>query len=589
MAKRRMNRREFLGLTTSLVGGAVLASCVPATAPATSGSQPTTEAGAAPGPTEAGAGLTNDLGVQLPADAAPLDKQVWYGAYNALEGKYNDVMRSMYERIGSPWWGQEALTVSDPNYQILPSGATDWSVSQDGLTWTFKIRQGLQFSDGHPLTAKDFEWTMKYALNGAERVYDFAWFWSDIVGAKEAAEGTGPVDKIGVKAVDDNTLQVTTLRPVPYVPALANNMRVSPGYVIEKAGEFWSLDPKTYVSSGPWTLSSYERGKSMVFMLNKEYKGIYLPMLISSVEQFASSQQSALAAYMNNEISEAAVGGYSAIASPAELNLVRTDPRLKNEAHPKPEMVTYYMGFNSIDDKWPFKAKVDLRRAFAHALDVQTLVQAAIPDLAIPAYSMLPPGFVGADPGKFKGYYPYDPAKAKQLMADSGYPNGKDFPKLTLWVRDPSAAVSALAQAIQKQLQDNLGIQLEVRPADYQTFTENLKHEAPLYIVPYGLDYMDQSNLLGIWKSDGRHPWANADFDQKVSDAASFVGPQAERDAMFLDAEKILLDDMAAIFLFHPLTIWLYPANVKGGIVQNNKAGYISGPDNFLSNIYIAG
>src|SRR5690349_1728061 len=181
-SKLSLSRRQFLGGVLSLTGSLAIYGALPSIVSAQA--------------------QTNALGVELPADALPLDEQVWLGAFNGLEGKYNDVMRSMYERIGSPWYGQEALTAANADNEVIPAAATEWSVSEDGLTWTFKIRDGLQFSDGTPLTAHDFEWSMKYALNGADHVYDFAWFWYNIVGAQAAAEGTGSPDDIGIKAVD---------------------------------------------------------------------------------------------------------------------------------------------------------------------------------------------------------------------------------------------------------------------------------------------------------------------------------------------------------------------------------------------------
>ena len=142
---------------------------------------------------------------------------------------------------------------------------------------------------------------------------------------------------------------------------------------------------------------------------------------------------------------------------------------------------------------------------------------------------------------------------------------------------------------MEKQLQDTLNIELEIRPADYQTFTHNLKHEEPLYVVPYGADYMDQSNLLGIWKSVGRHPWANDAYDAKIDEASSYLGSQADRDAMFDEAEKTLVaDDVGAIFMFHPLTIWLYPTNLKGGYLETNKSGQFTNLDNYSTNAYFA-
>jgi len=600
--RKNMSRREFLTASAGLVGTAILAACAPKATPTKAPVQateaPPTEAPPtevppteAPAPTEVPA-LVNALGVELPADALPLDQQVWLGSYDAIEGKYNDYMRSVYDRIASPWWGQERLLGVNSDWELYPSAATEWSVSEDGLTWTLNLRKDLQFSDGKPITAHDFEWTMKYALNGAERVFDFAWFWNGTIKNSAAAiAGEGSIDDLGVTAVDDYTLQVVTENPLPYFPQMAAMWWVSPGHVIEEVGEFWSIDPSTYVSSGPWTLEAYEKGQSISWVLNETYKGVERPMFTRSVVGFASSAEAGagLAAFLNHEISQYSIGGYSAVASPADLQMVKTDPRLSKEAHPKPELVTYYMGFNTIDDKWPFKGNLKLRQAFAYALDMPSLVKAVIPELAVPAYNMLPPGFVGSKPDMYKDYYAYDPDKAKQLMADAGYPDGAGFPKLTIWVRDPSTAVSALVQAMQKQLQDNLNIELEIRPADYQTFTDNLKHEEPLYVVPYGADYMDQSNLLGIWKSAGRHPWANDAFDAKIDEASSYLGSKEERDAMFDEAEKILVvEDVAAIFMFHPLTIWLYPSNLKGSYLEMNKSGLFTNIDQYLTNAYFA-
>jgi peptide/nickel transport system substrate-binding protein/oligopeptide transport system substrate-binding protein len=534
--------------------------------------------------------MVNALGVELPAGALPLDQQLWRGGFDAIEGKYNDYMRSVYDRIASPWWGQEQLLWANTDWELQPSAATEWSVSDDGLTWTFKIRDGLEFSDGTPITAADFEWTMKYALSGADRVFDFGWFWNGTIKNSAAAiAGEGSADDLGITAVDANTLEVTTEAPLPYFPQMAAMWWVSPRHVIEEVGEFWSIDPATYVSSGPWMLESYVKGQEVSWVLNPAYKGSRLPYVTRSVIGFASSAETALAAYLNNEISQYSVGGYSATASPADLEMVANDPRLSAEAHPKPELVTYYMGFNTTDDQWPFKDNLTLRQAFAYALDMPTLVGAVIPHLAVPAYNMLPPGFVGSKPDNYKDYYAYDPDMAKQLMSDAGYPDGAGFPKLTIWVRDPSAAVSALVQAMQKQLQDTLNIELEIRAADYQTFTDNLKHEEPLYVVPYGADYMDQSNLLGIWKSVGRHPWANDAYDAMIDEASSYLGSPAERDAMFDEAEKILVaDDVGAIFMFHPLTIWLYPGNLKGEYLEMNKSGLFTGIDGYLTNLYFA-
>jgi ABC-type transport system substrate-binding protein len=501
-------------------------------------------------------------------------------------GKYVDVWQSMYSRIGNGWIGQEALTMYDNNFQLQPLGAESWSVSEDGLTWTFKIRKGLEFSDGTPITARDWEWTIKWGLSTPG--YDFAWFFFDIKNAADVAGGKKPADELGVRAIDDYTLEITTEKPAPYFPGIAASLYVSPRHAFEKYGEFYSVDPKTYVSSGPFILTKLEKGKEMVWEINKNYKGVNKPYLSKIV--WLEPPMAYLPPYEAGEV-DMVIGLYTVPFTPGELARINATPELRAQAHPAPDFVTYYLGFNTIDEEWKPFHDIRVRQAIAHAIDRDTLINTIMPGVAIPAYSMLMAGFPGSAPERYKDITRYDPALAKKLLAEAGYPDGKGFPKVELWLRDPSPSVKSLAEGIQAQLKSNLGIEITLKPVDYKTFTANLKHGMAMYIVPYGFDYFDQSNLLGIWKSSGRHPWADPDWDKAFDEAASFMGDPKVRDEMFYEVERSLVEKMPAVFLFHPIAFSMWKPWIKGPDLSPNKAGIIqlySVQSHSYTGIYVA-
>ena len=211
---------------------ATAATEAPAAAPTTAPAAAPTEAPAptaapaaapteAPAPTTAPApaGVTNSLGVTLPADAAPLDKQVFHDA--GMEGKHFDFNKNVYEYNDLCIICNQALVLPDANQDYsLPGRRRKAGKSpQDGLTWTFHLRDGLKWSDGSPLTAKDYEFTFQRLMD-PKTASTYAWFYYPIKNGEAVATGKMPVSELGVKAVDDKTFQVTTEKPIPYMPMI---------------------------------------------------------------------------------------------------------------------------------------------------------------------------------------------------------------------------------------------------------------------------------------------------------------------------------------------------------------------------------
>src|SRR5439155_917777 len=226
---------------------------------------------AAPAP--AGA-ADNSVGVRLPADAAPPAKQVL--TLIGREGTFIDWSKTVQKSQWHPGLITEALVMQDINSDVKPLAAEKWEVSKDGLTWTFHLRKGLQWSDGMPLTAKDFEYTIKRIAN-PETGFDVAWYFSMIKNLKEVNEGKGKLDEIGATAVDATTLRLTLTEPTPYLPMILSDLYVVPSHIVSKVGDAWSTSPATAVSAGPFKLEKWDRDRELVFIANRAYRGIRKP------------------------------------------------------------------------------------------------------------------------------------------------------------------------------------------------------------------------------------------------------------------------------------------------------------------------
>jgi ABC-type transport system substrate-binding protein len=237
---------------------------------------------------------------------------------------------------------------------------------------------------------------------------------------------------------------------------------------------------------------------------------------------------------------------------------------------------THYLFFDVT--KEPFD-KLEVRQAFSHAIDRDAIKQQILGPSGVPAFSWLAPGFPAANGETLAPIQNFDPAKAKELLAAAGFEDAASFPPQVLQVRDPTPLIASVSQAVGTMLRDNLGIQVEVQNVDQDTFMDDLTAkptEIPLGFVSYGMDFFDAYNMLSVWLSGGRHSWSNPEFDQLVKDAASFIGDPEERTTMFQDAERILVEDVPAVFVYHETPVQLVKPWVKGAFLEPDKNGIAS-------------
>ena len=573
-----------------LVVSLLLAACpAPAAAPAS-------EAGGDEAMAEGS--MTTVYGTELPADAVPYDQQVYREACNNTANQTTfDFMVAVYQRYcnaGDPKFS-DALIELDKDFNVVPGAAESWDVSEDGKTWSFHLRDGQMWSDGTPLTAHDYVATFQYAAD-PEHAWDFTWFFGflgpgGIQNWNQVIAGELPVEDLGVEAVDDLTFALTTEGVFPPLPGVMKFSWPLQKKALEEHGPFYNNSLETHVSSGPFMLEEFDPGNRIVFKANPHYTGYRQPRL-SSIEIIYMSPETMFAAFENGEIDNIAAD----FLSPADFELIQADETLsQNYLRHFGDFRTDYLLFDTFNA--PFD-NLDVRKAFAHAVDREAIVTNVWGDIkAMPAYSMLMPGYPSSDTdGVLRDLQNYDCDVANEHLTAAGFEGGEGFPPLEMWLRNEPPALAAVFQATAASIAECLNIEVEVSNKDNKVYNDamNAKPTGLQFgAVSYGMDFLDPANLLGnVWHSSGRHSWKNDEFDNLVTEASALVGDPETRDAMFRDAERVLVDDVGGIFIGHRWAGNLVQPYVQGDAFREPDsqgiAGFHWGNDSAYSSLYIA-
>jgi oligopeptide transport system substrate-binding protein len=557
--------------STSSAGSSSTSSAIPTRPPAQIA--PTTAAAATPAtaasPTSAAAttsaatpvsGLVTPQGRVLPADAAPLDKQVFYDT--GAEPKHLDVVRDLYSAAAVLNYGGEPMLRLDENYQIVPAMAESYKVGPNAEYVDFVLRKDAKWSDGTPITPEDWVFTFQHA---ADPKLDNPWafFYYAIKGVKDYKAGTGKVEDIGVEKIDDRTVRIYGDGPAPQIPALMTYQGSvpAPKHKAEKDPLHWADTTEGFVSSGPFKLTKWDHNQRMEWEINPNYNGPHKPG-VQKVVQLISAATGAFNTFLNKE--------FDMIASldAAGLTQARANPDVSKLIHSFSNFETKYVSFDTFN---PPYNNPKLRQALSHAVDRDPLCKNVLQGTAVPAYTMLPPGFPAYNP-ELNSIQNFDAAKAKSLLAEAGYPDGKDSSGKQLVLTLYSEANDNKCQYLQDQWQRLLGVKVDIKPLE-GTVWKNMRtaHQMPLFINRYEYDYIDPSNLLtSIWKSVNEkgaptNSWKNDQFDQLVTDAGH-EGDAAKRVSLYQQAEKILVEDVGGIFLTHNVIFqawWPYITGIK--------------------------
>lgn len=597
---KRLSRRSFLRAASAGAGLFVLAACGGAppttapTAPAATAAPPTAaptlvsiiEPTAAPEATAApttapeatavpeASGETMN-GITLPPDAAEPAQQVYVRYFdNTATFTTIDFMVSVYNGGGNAIRDllSDSLIRLDRNFELLPGAALSWSSNDDATVWTFDLDPNLVWSDGTPVTADDYAATFQFS-GSPEAAWDFAWYYSAPGAIKnwdKAVAGEVPPTEIAVKADGPNKLIIETETPAPFLPAKLIYSAPLQKKQLEAEGSLYNTKPETSVSSGPYILKEWTQGTRLVYEANPNYKGTNKPY-IQKVINIGANPETFFAGYQANEVDHV-TGEY---LTTADSEIVAADPELSQQVRlTTQDFRTDYLFF---DCQTPPFNDIKVRQAFGHIVDRDALIKNIItPTQGIPAYSFLMPGFPGSNSEGLKDIQGYDPEKARTLLAEAGFEGGANFPKLTLWLRNEPPVRQAVAQAIAATIKQELGIEVEVSNKEFDTFMEALNSkptQVQFGMVSYGIDYLDPSNMLGVWLATGRHNWWNETYDKLVLDASASLDAEG-RIKMFQDAEKLMVEEAPAVWIYHRTVADVMKPYIKGDALQPNKGGF---------------
>lgn len=466
----------------------------------------------------------------------------------------------------------ETLLIIDQDNKVQPGQAEKYEVSPDGLTWTFTMRDGLKWSDGTELNAKDFEYTFKriadtnVAAPYAETVIGM------IEGYKDAIDSKNP-EKLNVKASDDGkTLTVKLAYPCSYFDKIVAFGTMSPVQkaTVEKNGDSWATKPETYVCNGPYTITEWTPSEKIVCKKNENYKGGWDSSKIVNDKLTFLLLEDSSASYT------AYTGGTAQLIKDVpteEIPTLKKDK--KDEFNVDPILGTYYLSMNL--NKAPFNNK-NVRKALSLAIDRDYVANTVMQGTYTPAYNYVGTGVDDVDPGKFlenskaanggKTYisedYKANLEEAKKALAEAGYPEGKGFPTITYSTND-AGYHKALAEYLQQVYKD-LGITMNIDIVDWSSFTP--KRRAGEYEMArngWVMDYNDASNMIELFVSsngnnDGKYN--NPAFDKAMND--SKVADKTAHFAALHEAEKIVSEDYGFIPVAYYNDFWLQSTSLKG-------------------------
>ena len=479
----------------------------------------------------------------------------------------------------------ETLLIINENNEAVPGQAESWTTSEDGLTWTFTMRDGLKWSDGTELNAKDFEYSFKRMANPDTAAPYAETCLGMIDGFEEAAgfpdaDGNPTVepnlDALNVKASDDGkTLTIVLGYPCSYFDKIAAFAAMSPVQkaTVEANGDAWCTSPDTYVCNGPYMITEWTPSERIVLTKNPNYIGGWdnSKIVSDSITLLLLEDSSASYAAYNS----------------GEAVLIKDVPTDEIPSLTKAEdggdfyvdtiLGTYYVSLNLKRDAFK-DAKV--RKALSLAIDRDYVANTIMQGTYSTADSIVGPGIVD-EKGNFhdNGNAPYisadyeaNLAEAKKLLAEAGYPNGEGYPTIEYSCNDVGYHVP-LAEYLQQAWGD-LGITLTISKMEWSSFTA--ARRAGEYDVArngWVMDYNDPSNMLDLFCSgngnnDGKY--SNPEFDAAID--ASRVADVSEHFAQLHKAEDILMEDTGCLPIAYYNDYWLQSSSLKG--IWHNPYGY---------------
>jgi oligopeptide transport system substrate-binding protein len=450
------------------------------------------------------------------------------------------------------------LFTYDQDMNVVPALALEvptkdnGGISDDGLTYTIKMRHDAKWSDGQPITAGDFAYALQRLFDpeaGAQGYY--YGFYTSIAGASEASSAEGPVDAVAATALDDSTLQIKLTHPQPTLPTLLALWPASPlrKDLIDQNGAAWT-DPGKLVGDGPFVLSDFVPNDHITLTANANYWGDDTPTLQTLVYRIIPDDSAAILAYKDGDI---------------DMTDIPTTLAGEFEGDPEqiryPQLETFALQYNNSAS--PLDNKL-VRQAISRGVDRSAYVTTIQGGVGAPTTSWLPPGLPGyyTDIGQD---FAFDVDAARSLLSQAGFPDGAGLPSVQLMI-DDTPGNRLTADFFKQQLKENLGIDLSIEAVEEGIFFERYgAGDFQVTWLSWFADYGDPEDWLPAqFATDGSANvlhYTNPQVDDLLARAASEFN-DAQRLDLYDQAHRLIIDDQALTPVFNTERNYLVKANI---------------------------
>ncbi|KPL90391.1 peptide ABC transporter substrate-binding protein [Herpetosiphon geysericola] len=568
MLKRRLTRLlALMVLTVPTLAACGAGDATPTTAPAaaTATSAPATgaEATATTAPV---AEATAEATVEATVEPAATDGNILRVHQVAYPDVFDPQKSSYSAEIVLLSQNYEGLTRLNDKLETVPGAAEKWEANADGTVFTFTLRPDLKYSDGSPLTSKNFAYSIQRTCDPVT-AGEYQSILFDITGCADFA-GTAITDTakydaakaaLGVSTPDDKTIVISTVQAAPYLPTIAGLWVMYPAKqeLIEKGGENWWKDPAAQVGNGPFQFSRIAEDQQIDFVRNENYWNKAKLDGISMI--YIDDSSVALEAYRTGQLD-------IFTPDPSQIPAVQSDADLGPLYISYPGANTTGLQFNTTME--PFN-DLKVREAFAYAIDRDTFCEVIRNGDCLPTLTWIPQGIPGYDATEDR--FAFDPEKAKAALAESSYGSAEKLPEITMAYSSNDTANQARHEFLANTFREVLGVEVKLLPLPSKDLTAAKKDNSTYPQLSLGgwiQDYPDAQNWLSVfWNSNAtfaqRQGYGNPAVDEFLTKADTSTDDATRLEA-YGAAQKLIVGDLPTAMMYNRVNKYVINPRVSG-------------------------
>lgn len=452
----------------------------------------------------------------------------------------------------------EGLMKKDKDGNLVGGMAENYKMSEDGVSYIFYLRTNAKWSDGKPVTADDFVYSYRRFVD-PKTAAPYASLMAPIKNALKISKGEISTEELGIKKIDDYTLEITLENPTAYFLELADMFVPVRKDIIEEYGDTWVQTPESYIGNGPYKMTERVRDDKIVMQINTNYYDKDKLVAKNITVSMVADKNTALAALRNGQIH------FSTLVPNQEIeNLQKEGLIVMNQAYG-----TTFFEINLTNEAFKDSR---VRRALALAIDRNYIVESVNKAGQIPAGAFVPP-LISDYKGEFRANggdyisvntndYQKNIEEAKKLMAEAGYPNGENYPVIEVLVANDGNVV--MVEAIQ-QMWKNIGVDAVIVPREWSVILQSFRDLSYQMILSgWTGDYNDPMTMLELYLSyaPSNPGYNNPEYDKLIESSKYIVNPE-ERMKVLHDAEAILMYDMPIIPIHYRSNVLMVDKKLK--------------------------